>query len=316
MNSKNCDECYYLLSTSPWKDRLLPYACLNGISFCPFNSNANVLTLYKTHGRTFENFAHTLSVKSIYNGSERFEIKGEKHDLQNNSYLVVNETAEYVSSIDKNLQVETFCLSFGKNYMKEAFASFTSAVENALTDGRDEEFQAELPHFLTMVNYSDIFMDSIIQSLRQNASTETPDGWFEDICLSVIRHLVERHRKISFKIDNIPAVKESTRVEIFKRLNMAKNFVKNNFQSEINLETMAEAAYLSKFRFLRYFKQAFGITPHQYINQCRLEQAKSLIITSKRSITDIAYDVGFKTPNHFSRLFLSRFGFSPNTLRK
>lgn len=316
INSKSCDECRYYLASPQWKDSLASFTPNNSHSFCPFNGNANILTLYRTPGRIFENSAGALSVKSIYQGSEQYEIKGEKLDLRDNSYLIVNETARYVSSIEEGSDVETFCLSFGKDFMREAVASFVSSVDNALMDGKDESFHPELPDFLPMVNYSDEFMTSRMKELKDYVASKTPDGWFEDICLSILMHIMELHRKINFKIDNIPAVKKSTRIEIFKRLNLSKNYVKNNFDSDIDLEAMAETAYLSKYRFLRYFKQAFGITPHQFINQYRLEKAKNLILSSKKSITEISYEVGFKSPNHFSRLFLNQFGFSPNILRK
>ena len=315
INSRNCSECKYYLSAPQWKDKLASFSGNNN-HFCPFNGNANILTIYRTPGRIFENSAGALSVKSIYKGSEQYEIKGEKLDLKDNSYLIVNETAQYVSSIEEGSDVETFCLSFGKEFMKEAMASFALSVDNALVDGRDEEFYRELPDFLSMVNFSDEFMDSKMKELKNFITSETPDGWFDDICLSVLKHIMELHQKANFNIDNIPAVKKSTRIEIFKRLNMAKNFVKSNYNNEINLEAMAETAYMSKYRFLRYFKQAFGITPHQFINQYRLEKSKNLIVTSRKTITDISLDVGFKSPNHFSRLFLKQYGFSPNILRK
>lgn len=316
INSKNCRECVYFLNSSEWKDKLAPFAANKTHPFCPFSGFANILTLYKTNGRILENSRGTLSLKSVCNGTEQYEIDGEKLLLRNQSYLIVNENSRYVSSIDKGSIADTFCLSFGKDYIKEVAASFTPSIDNALTDGKDEEFITDLPDFLPIVCHSDNFINSGIQILKRNVTKDTPEEWFEEICLSIFRHLVEVHQKIRIKIDNISAAKKNTRIEIFKRLNAAKNFAEENFNQDITLEAMAQSAYLSKFRFLRYFKETFGITPHQFINLYRLKKAKNLILTSKKSITDISLDVGFKSPNHFTRLFTRQYGFSPKNLRR
>src|SRR5688572_18701405 len=73
------------------------------------------------------------------------------------------------------------------------------------------------------------------------------------------------------------AIKNSTKQELYRRLQIARNFIDANITRHITLEGVASEACLSKFHFMRLFKQAFGQTVHQYITQQRLKQTKLLL---------------------------------------
>lgn len=83
----------------------------------------------------------------------------------------------------------------------------------------------------------------------------------------------------------------------------------------IALEHAASAAGLSPFYFLRVFAQVLGVTPHQYLLRLRLRHAARLLADSARSITDIAFDVGFGDLSNFVRTFHRAAGVSPRGFR-
>lgn len=85
---------------------------------------------------------------------------------------------------------------------------------------------------------------------------------------------------------------------------------------EIDLEDAAAEAGLSPFHFLRTFADALGVTPHQYLVRARLRRAARLLADDQRSITDIAYDVGFGDLSNFVRTFRRAAGVSPRGFRK
>ncbi|MBX3491485.1 MAG: helix-turn-helix transcriptional regulator [Parvibaculum sp.] len=84
----------------------------------------------------------------------------------------------------------------------------------------------------------------------------------------------------------------------------------------IDLERTAREAGLSPFHFLRVFTNALGVTPHQYLLRSRLRHAARLLAGDDRSITDIAYDVGFGDLSNFVRTFRRAAGVSPRAFRK
>ncbi len=87
-------------------------------------------------------------------------------------------------------------------------------------------------------------------------------------------------------------------------------------KSEIDLEGAASQAGLSPFHFLRLFSGVLGVTPHQYLVRARLRHAARLLTDEERSITDIAYDVGFGDLSNFVRTFRRAAGVSPLKFRQ
>jgi AraC-like DNA-binding protein len=84
----------------------------------------------------------------------------------------------------------------------------------------------------------------------------------------------------------------------------------------IDLDGAATRAGLSPFHFLRLFARALGVTPHQYLVRCRLRHAARLLADDGRSISDIAYDVGFADLSNFVRTFHRAAGMSPRRFRR
>jgi AraC family transcriptional regulator len=83
----------------------------------------------------------------------------------------------------------------------------------------------------------------------------------------------------------------------------------------ISLAVVAREAGLSPYYFLRTFTRVVGVTPHQYLVRARLRHAARLLADGDRSITDIAFDVGFGDLSNFVRTFRRAAGMSPRRFR-
>lgn len=84
----------------------------------------------------------------------------------------------------------------------------------------------------------------------------------------------------------------------------------------IDLERAADEVGLSAFHFLRLFANVLGVTPHQYLVRSRLRHAARLLADDARSITDVAFDVGFGDLSNFVRTFHRAAGVSPRGFRR
>jgi AraC family transcriptional regulator len=82
------------------------------------------------------------------------------------------------------------------------------------------------------------------------------------------------------------------------------------------LEDTARRAGLSPFHFLRVFSRVLGLSPHQYLVRARLRHAARFLADPGRSITDIAYAVGFGDLSNFVRTFHRAAGVSPRAFRR
>ena len=85
---------------------------------------------------------------------------------------------------------------------------------------------------------------------------------------------------------------------------------------QLDLEAAAAQAGISPFHFLRLFASVLGVTPHQYLVRSRLRHAARLLAGDGRSITDVAYDVGFGDLSNFVRTFHRAAGIPPRKFRE
>ena len=94
------------------------------------------------------------------------------------------------------------------------------------------------------------------------------------------------------------------------RLKRIKDYVHASIGEEISLDMLADIAGLSKYHFLRLFRDQTGITPWQYIINCRVNHAR-LAIEKGGCLADIIFDCGFSDHSHFNRQFKSIYAITP-----
>lgn len=101
-----------------------------------------------------------------------------------------------------------------------------------------------------------------------------------------------------------------------RAVEQALAFMQSHFNQELSLQDIALSAYLSPNYFSETFKAQVGVPPWEYLTGLRLEQATQLLRDSDRSITDIAFSVGFGDSSYFSRVFKERYQQTPSQYRK
>ena len=88
-----------------------------------------------------------------------------------------------------------------------------------------------------------------------------------------------------------------------------------NLRADLSVEALARCCALSPSRFAHRFTQAFGLPPRAYVERCRLERARRLIVAGEcTTVKAAAYTVGFSSPDLFARRFRSLHGIPPSAL--
>lgn len=106
------------------------------------------------------------------------------------------------------------------------------------------------------------------------------------------------------------------RHEGFRRLCRARDLLGEFGEPCPSIAELAREVQISPFHFIRQFEAVFGVTPHQFRIQTRLDAAKRLLATSHYSVTDVCMEVGFSSLGSFSALFTRRVGESPSAYRR
>lgn len=90
----------------------------------------------------------------------------------------------------------------------------------------------------------------------------------------------------------------------------AREFVHDNIKADLTIDDLSRAAHLSKYHFIRLFRSQFGLTPHQYVINCRINRVREELAAGA-SPSDVAQRFGFFDVSHLNRHFKRAYGLTP-----
>ena len=92
--------------------------------------------------------------------------------------------------------------------------------------------------------------------------------------------------------------------------------VQQRLSEDIALDDLAAAAGVSRFHFLRLFKNSLGITPHRFVMDQRLAAARKLLAETDQRLADVAASTGFSSQSHLCTTMRRRLGVTPKQWRR
>ena len=100
------------------------------------------------------------------------------------------------------------------------------------------------------------------------------------------------------------------------RLQRVLDYIAANGHMDIKLDDLADVAGMSRFHFARLFRLVMGVTPHRYLMDQRLQQAKALLRLDTRSVSEVAVETGFANAGHLARVFRRYVGVRPTEWKR
>ena len=113
-----------------------------------------------------------------------------------------------------------------------------------------------------------------------------------------------------------PAKATPANDDLRERLWRARRLMDECYDQPLDLTQISKEACLSRYHFLRSFRDEFDTTPRQYLIQRRIQKAKELLRVRSLSVTDVCFEVGFQSPGSFSALFHRCVGDAPIDYRR
>jgi AraC family transcriptional regulator len=256
----------------------------SGLNICLTNEGMSLPKGQHTHN-TFE-FILPIS----YSFATRIE--GCRLMAEQNKIFTIN--SEHAHGPDENLEDFRFlCLEVENDYMNELSMLIYQKPKICFTN---ESF--------TIGNE---FLSPIWTLLKEHRSRYKGyelviQGLQYQIAVNLTRHV--RH--------NLQNREEYSQNSRRVNINRVLDFLKENWDKEFSLETIAEMADLSVFHFIRVFKTQTGRTPHEFIIKTKIDKAKELLVTNSKSITEVCFSCGFNNLSHFADTFKRQVGITPS----
>jgi AraC family transcriptional regulator len=201
-----------------------------------------------------------------------------------------------------------------KAVSSEPFHSLAVFIElPVLQRAMAEVFGAEAAH--ARLRDISAFTDAALSALMERVHEELLRRHASPIFLQGIAHAIAIHLARNYAETTRESPSGSPSLPGYK-LRQITDWMAQNIAEEFNLDRLAARAGLSKFYFNRLFKSAIGVSPSRYHIALRTDQAKRLLRETKKSVVDVALDVGYTNPSHFAQLFRRETGLSPSDYRQ
>lgn len=260
-------------------------------------------------------YPQACSGKTATSGEALYNVGNGRFRVDEHSYLLLNQNQPYEITIEASAPLAAFCLFFENGLVEEVqrclVVPSTQLLDEpqALTNQKLYFFEKTYPH--------DAILSPALQRLRAALPQYKDDeGWINEQLHQILQRLLRAQQLVHQEVESFPALRATTREELYRRLQRAKEFIAASFDQSLSLDEVARVACLSPSHFLRTFQQAFRQTPHQFLTAKRLERAKRLLLQSELSVTEICLSVGFESLGSFSTLFRRHFGYSPAQFRR
>ena len=124
----------------------------------------------------------------------------------------------------------------------------------------------------------------------------------ETLSLALLYYVVERMTPKPMRVRGALAPGQQRRL---------LRYIDERLHEDLTLAEIAELVGVRPRQFTTLFRRAFGMSPHRFVIERRLQRGARLLAESRVDIAEIALHVGFSSPSHFSEAFRKRFGVSP-----
>lgn len=225
-------------------------------------------------------------------GKGELQIAGERVLLEKGDFFLINPGVEHTERSNHTDQLSYIVVgASGVRFLSDSTSG--KLPRYRIIKGRNNTREFE-PYF-----------HDILRELSRER-----EGYL-DICLSILNILFA-------KISRSMQVEMAGYAPLSGALNCSeiKQIIDEQFSKPLTLEWLASQAHISKYHLSHSFQKQYAISPIQYLNQRRLQEAEHLLAHTTHSLSEIGNMIGFSSPSYFSQAFKRHTGVSPSEYRR
>ncbi len=231
-------------------------------------------------------------------------------------YCLSNEGEPFDLHIPAGQKTLTSNIHFGNSLYSDVVGSLSQSTDWSLDNAdsvQDQVFEV-LPRTEFMSDELRSKLGQLHHYQHVCAGQYSLDREYE-MSTAILEHLMLSTQKNLKRIANVRAQKKATRMELFKRVNLAVDYMHCIAPTKLDLENISRHCGLSKFHFIRVFKDIYGQSPSNYLDRIKAEMAYRLIENSQADLSSIALELGFSELSAFTRFFKRMTGKPPSAIR-
>lgn len=261
-------------------------------------------------GNAFRSF----SLKYVIDKCIYYKTEKKEHAVQQGNILLACRQPHVKAYFDSKEIVKSICIDICPATVAEAFTIISAKgdynFDNYLSNyfRYPEFFEAVCPVKATGLNKK---LNQLVNLINTNDTELINKEWFMDLAEKIIYHEYGNY----LALNGINSIKLETKKELLERLYRGKQYIDENCLKIKDVAEVACYSNLSEFHFFRSFKQAFNISPYQYLLNKKLSIAKTLIEDKDLSLTEVAVKCSFPDLSTFSKAFKRQFGKPPSHLQ-
>lgn len=236
----------------------------------------------------------TLSIKTAWGGSERYFLREREVAVDDDHWLVLNEGREYGSALKAARPAASFSIFFRPGLQHEVAAALGLPLARALDASADGHTECRFAEHLRP--HGDA-VSRRVQALHAAVQGgEREQDWLDQQLLLLLGELLMQERRMSPSGGDGGGGRRSARraqAELCRRLRLAADFIDSSHREPITLDDMASVACLSRYHFVRHFRELHGLTPYAYLLRKRARAARRLLAAGETDRELVAQQVGF-----------------------
>lgn len=247
-------------------------------------------------------YKSTYTLKYVIEGTKYYNYNNQDIKVSKNQYVILNHDSKITTEAKKGTKGLSFFLS--PTLVNEIYNYNTNTNSN--------------PRFLEVTQKkSNSDLGLLLDKIALLYQNEQPIFMQQkdDLFIHLAETIVTKQMNIDNKFRALNIVKHNTKKELFKLIEVSKEYLNDNVSENISLDLISKDVGISKYYLHRLFTEINGNSPLQYLTLLRLKKAKDRLKYSEDSIFEIAISCGFDNTPYFSNIFKKYIGLSPSEYR-
>ena len=233
-------------------------------------------------------------------------------DIEDKSYVtnggcivVFNENDMHRMKVPEDVYYDRFVLQFNPLFIRDLCVLYPELTEQFAN--RKEGFEHCVPLNETRKKESLKLFDEML-GLYKNQKTDSQSLRLKFMLGGILLHINEIYSESPKNL----SVKNYAYKE---QLRSVMDYIKNNFEGDINLDRLAARFFISKQYLIKIFNKALGMTPYQYVTYCRIMKSKELL-KQNIPVCEVSEMVGYGDTSNFISAFRKIVGLTPKQYTK